>query len=84
MAGMKLSRWGSGKGGRVTEMQEHVVTIRQSGTATFRVYIDNVCVGRGYRDECKALEEELKGSAFKTEFLFQLMTGPDTIRATVE
>ena len=65
-------------------MQEHVVTIRQSGTATFRVYIDNVCVGCGYRDECKALEEELKGSAFKTEFLFQLMTGPDTIRATVE
>jgi len=65
-------------------MQEHVVTIRQSGTATFRVYIDNVCVGCGYRDECKALEEELKGSAFKTEFLFQLMTGPDTIRAAVE
>jgi hypothetical protein len=26
-----------------------------------------------------------KGSAFKTEFfLFQLMTGPDTIRATCE
>lgn len=65
-------------------MQEHVVTIRQSGTATYHVLIDNIPIGRGYYDECKALEEELRGSAFKTEFLFQLMTGPDTIRATVE